>query len=710
MSLSYKFVLDYLANHQGEELTYHEIKQSLEKEYSFRRKKRVKFSRHSSSQDFNLNILMSELMSFKLVDKRSKKFLIKKPFLVQTSLAVSRSGSGFGLSNGISDIFISNFKRGGAKARDQIMVKITNKSRNRYEGEVVKIIKSFTNNFIGKVFKKTAKFYLITLIDMPDQPFSALKINPKVKLTEGDYLEVYVEHDMVSTPIPMDFGPRIQKIHTCSLVEKLSSKHSSLALRRIALKYALQLNYSKNGIPTKKTLRQRFQSGLKDKERRDLKKLYTCTIDGDDAKDFDDAISIEKEGSHTRVYVHIADVSYFLEKGSELDTMAFERSNSYYLKPFVLPMLPNILSEEYCSLKPKTKRLTLTCEINFNSNLQVINSTFYRSIVYIDQRFTYSEAEKEIKRKSKPLKIFWDFAQRLRSARLKKGGINLNISDSEMVFDRQDKPITVEQKEQLKSHQLIEEFMLIANIAAARLCRFSKISSIYRVHESMDKAKLSSLNQLLKLLGNRFQLKDINYSALNDAMHSFTTQKFKEIFSYALLRSFMQANYESKPRGHWGLGFLDYAHFTSPIRRYSDLVLHRQILTWQKNRKFSYKESELKEISLHASKKERLALEAERDMFKLLSINLLKNKIGRSFIARFTGFNQAGLFIMLNTPFIEGFIPVGSFNGRSKMICPSEYQVVLTKYSKTVMFGEDLNVQYIKSDWDNMQLVFHLEN
>ncbi len=708
MSSSHQRVLSYLAEHQGQTLSYKEIKQSVQ---NIRHLKKEKL--HSSPkplpQGFHLDMLIAELLDFDLLAKRRRKFIVRKPFLLRAALSISKSGVGFAVTNSISDILIPILKRNGANARDQVMVKIVNKRRNRYEGEVTLIIKSFTKNFMAKILEKRKKFNLVKLIDMPDQPLSALRINTKRKLKIGDYVELQIEDQTVSASLSPKYGSRIQKISYSSLLERSTSSRTSPALRRIALKYSLPLEYPPEHIPKEKLLKNKFASGIRDKKRVNLESLYTCTIDGDDAKDFDDAISIEYKGNTTKAYVHIADVSYFVDKGTPSDLAAFERGNSYYLKPSVLPMLPNILSEEYCSLKPQTKRLTVTCEMDFDDKLQLIKLKFYRSVVYIAQRFTYSEAEKEIYLQSEPLNTFWKFAKQLRSLRLQKGGIDIDLSETEIIFDLKGKPKNIQLRKQLQSHQLIEEFMLIANISAASFCKKNKIPAIYRVHEPMDKAKTESLNQLLGLLGSRERLKNIEYTSLAKSMNSLKKLKDKEVFSYALLRSFMQANYEPTPRGHWGLGFRDYAHFTSPIRRYSDLIMHRQVLGWQERKDPPYKMSELKTLGVHVSQKERIALEAERSLLKLLTMSLLENKIGESFTAHLIGFNQAGLFVLLNTPPVEGFIPVSSFDKKSQIISPNEYQVIITKYGKTMMIGEEFTVQYIKPDWDNMHSIFNLQ-
>ena len=708
MNFSDQRFLHYLAEHQGQELSYKDIKQSVQNIHD-PKKKKLHSSRKPLSQGSQLDILILELLNFGLLSKKREKFIVKKPFLLQAELSVSKSGVGFAVTNGILDILIPTLKRNGANARDQVMIKIINKRRNRYEGEVASIIKHFTKNFMAKVLEKKKKFYLVKLIDMPDQPFSALRINQKRVLALGDYVEVQIENQMISMSISSEHGSRIQKIFYSSCVVRSTSSHINPALRRIALKYSLPLEYPLEHIPTKKLLQNKFESGMRDKKRINLENLYACTIDGDDAKDFDDAISMETKGEIKKVYVHIADVSYFVEKGSPSDRIAFERGNSYYLKPSVLPMLPSILSEEYCSLKPQTKRLTVTCEMDFDDKLQLVKLNFYRSIVYISQRFTYSEAEKDINLHNDPLDTFWKFAKRLRLLRLQRGGIDIGLSDAEILFDSQGKPKEVQSKKQLQSHQLIEELMLIANISAAKFCKKNKIPGLHRVHEPMDKAKLEGLNQLLGFLGSKQRLKNIAYTSLTNSINSLKKAKDKEVFSYAILRSFMQANYESTPRGHWGLGFRDYAHFTSPIRRYSDLIVHRQILSWQEKKGISHKVSELKTFGIHVSQKERIALEAERSLFKLLTMSLLEKKMGELFTARLIGFNQAGLFVMLNTSPIEGFIPVSSFDKKSQITSPNQYQVVITKYGKTTMIGEEFTVRYIKPDWDNMKSIFHLQ-
>ena len=706
MSYSHQSLLSYLANHAGKQVTYHEIKKVLEKNSYFKQKRRT-YKKRSDTNGLHLEAMVSELLEFGLVQKKNHKLFIKAPFLVKAQLSVAKSGAGFAISRGTSDIFIPNPLRGGANTRDQVMVKIKDRRRNRYEGEVVRVVKSFTTTFTAKVLEKKNDIYLVSLIDMPDQPLSALKGVQKKELKAGSYVAVRMKDENISIPISGKLRSSIQQISCCSLLERAFPKNDNIHLKRVSLKYSLPEEYSKEKVPSKKSMQNKFHLGLQDKSRKNLEKLHTCTIDGDDAKDFDDAISLQKTGGQLKLYVHIADVSYFVEKNSPVDTEALERGNSYYLKPWVLPMLPPILSEEYCSLKPKTKRLAVTCEMNFSETGKFLDSKFYRSVIYIHERFTYKKAEIEIHKKNTKLQEFWLFAQKLRNIRLQKGGIDLDIPEPEIVFDRRAKVKDIRLKARLESHKLIEEFMLAANRAVAGFCKMKRIPVIYRVHEPMDKTKLTSLNQLLKLLGAKYQLRNTEYPSLKKAIALLSKQKDKEVFSFALLRSFMQAVYEPNPRGHWGLGSQDYAHFTSPIRRYADLVLHRQMLSWLDKKKIPHGKKELKTISIHISEKERTALDAERSMFKLLSMDFFEKNHKDEYICRLIGFNQSGLFIMLSELPIEGFIPAGSFDRSSQVNAISEYQVVITKYSKMLMLGQELKARYIKPDQDNMQLIFH---
>jgi len=331
---------------------------------------------------------------------------------------------------------------------------------------------------------------------------------------------------------------------------------------------------------------------------------------------------------------------------------------------------------------------------------------FYESTIYINQRFTYNEAHKDLTRKSSVLKLFNDIALELIKKRYSNGRIDLAISESIIDVNRKG-AIESNPIKRLNSHRLIEEFMLSANMCAANFLKEKKLFSVYRAHEPIAEDNIEKINSFLKLFGVKNQLKTVDHHELQNLLKSVEGSESETLLNYMILRTFTQAYYSVKPLGHWALAFGDYTHFTSPIRRISDLVVHREIKSIL-YKKETYNNNQLIEITQNASKQERIAQEAERAMKKLHLIRILKNFIGTTYHAIFTGFNNYGLFIKLVKNDIEGFVSLKSFSRESKMTAVGSFQVVIPKFSKTITLGQKLEVVLIKCDWENIQIEFEI--
>ena len=584
---------------------------------------------------------------------------------------------------------------------------------------MVETLKPFNSKFLGKVITSTSnenlKGYvsLIKLIDLPDSPKGILFSEKRLKQNELVIAEVNPSSSQTiilpqEIERSLDFKHGFKNPETYKFKDFYKQKPLDSLLSRVCLKYNLPSSFLPEILPIKKEIKKLAKEVLKEKGRTNLIKKYTCTIDGQDAKDFDDAISIEETEIGFKLYVHIADVSHFVKVGSSLDKEAFSRANSYYLTTQVIPMLPRILSEEFCSLKPKTKRLTFTCEADIDRKGKIYQYKFYKSVIYIDKRFTYEEAEKELNIKNSSLKLFWRLALILTAKREAAGRIDLNIPEVVPVINSSKKVKALKEKLRLRSHKLIEECMLTANTCAADLARKNQFHLLYRSHDPIPKESLEKINTFLKIFGFKLQLKSLAYHELKKALKHAVKNDKEKIFNYLLLRSFAQASYTPKSKGHWGLAFKNYTHFTSPIRRYADLVIHRQIASFIKKENLPYGLTQLEEIGKQISYRERIALEAERSMFHLIEIDLLKDKIGEEFEAFLTGFNSEGLFIQLKSPMIEGFIPVGDFSRENKTLSLDDFRVVLPKFKKTILLGSSLKVILKEVNWDKMHLIFQI--
>ncbi|MDH4200858.1 MAG: ribonuclease R [Spirochaetia bacterium] len=662
--------------------------------------------------------ILADLESYGLITIKNNQIYPKYPFLIDARLSVAPNGLGFGMGSFEKDILVPPGKRGGANHRDKVLIEILDIARDRYEGKVVSIVEPFTTNFLSRVKSSLDNSnHLINLIDLPDAPSGVLK-NPG-KFTPGTYLIVEETGESREIALGSEHAgkhgnkyqrPYYRECQVYRLISEVPEKESSSDHMRIAAKFNIPISFESEIVPRKRDMNKLEKSGMKDSKRVNLKKLYACTIDGADSKDFDDAVSYEKKGDQHILYVHIADVSHYIPKDTPLDLEAYKRGNSYYLKNSVFPMLPPILSEDFCSLRPKTKRLSFTCEMRYDQNGELLDYKLYKSIIYLGKRFTYEDAEKHIDKPGSPLKDIWELVKKLHTKRVAAGKIELNIRETNIIVDAHGRITEMSDKARLRSHRLVEECMLSANICTAHFLRKNKIPGIFRVHDPMPASGLDKINAFLKLYGFNFQIKSLHFEEVQKTIKRLEGSEVEEVFNYILLRSFAQAAYKNVPLGHWGLGFSDYTHFTSPIRRFSDLVVHRQLHAYLNNDELPYNKKQLEAIGAETSRLERVAMDAEKTMIRLISLRYFREKIGQTFSAFLSGFNPSGLFIQVQSPRIDGFIAASTFDRKGEVAIIDDFTVKIPKFSRSINLGQKLTVKLTGADWEKIQLSFEIIN
>ena len=452
-------------------------------------------------------------------------------------------------------------------------------------------------------------------------------------------------------------------------------------------------------------------------KRADFREVNVFTIDPFDAKDFDDALSVQHlDNGNLLVGVHIADVSHYVKKDSALDKEAKLRGNSVYLVGAVIPMLPENLSNGICSLVPKKDRLTYSVVFEITKKGKVVNFEILKSIINSKRRFNYDEAQEIIDTGSgdfaNEIILLNNLAKTIRKKRIKEGSIEFHKPEVVFELDDNGKPIDVNRKELMESNMLVEEFMLLANRTVAQHFlgpnKSNGKSFVFRIHDKPDREKIEEFSRFVKSLGYTFNARA--FSDSREIQHLINQVKDSEenaVINELAIRSMAKAIYSIKNIGHFGLGFKYYTHFTSPIRRYSDLIVHRLVHSYnQKKSGVDYSLEQLREISDHISVCERNAVEAERRAIKIKQVEFMKDKIGAEFNAVISGVTYYGIFVEIIDILAEGLIRVRDLEGDFYVYDEKKYSLIGRYNKKRYRLGDKLLVKLVRADLDKLELDF----
>lgn len=443
-------------------------------------------------------------------------------------------------------------------------------------------------------------------------------------------------------------------------------------------------------------------------KRRDMRDVTTFTIDPIDAKDFDDALSIQKINDNLyEVGVHIADVSYYVRPGTALDKEAFRRSTSVYLVDRTVPMLPEKLSNHVCSLRPHEEKFTYSAIFEMDLEGKVHKRWFGRTVIYSDYRFHYGEAEEVLKGKTEgPYKTELDvlntIAYKLREERFKTGSVDFDSPEVKFQLDENDKPVRVIKKIRGDSNRLIEDFMLLANREVPtfinKIADGRPLPFVYRIHDSPNPEKLAGLGTFVAGFGYKFNSEEHNTSqALNTLMRSVNGKPEQNVVEKVAVRSMAKAIYTTNNIGHFGLGFDFYSHFTSPIRRYPDLMVHRLLENYL-HKQWESNPATLEEQLKYCSSRERTAAEAERDSIKYKQVEFLEDKIGETFDGVISGVIEAGIFVELEESLCEGMVPTWSIKSDDFKYEESQFAMVGRNSGKKYQLGDRIKVTITGTD------------
>lgn len=455
--------------------------------------------------------------------------------------------------------------------------------------------------------------------------------------------------------------------------------------------------------------------------RRDFRNVPTCTIDPFDAKDFDDALSVRRlEGGLVEVGVHIADVSFFVRPGTALDKEAIERATSVYLVDRTIPMLPEILSNDLCSLRPNEDRLAVSAVFTLDRDANITDEWFGETVIHSSKRFTYENAQEVLDAGAgtmhEELSTLLDLSKKIRASRAKRGAIEFDTAEVKVELDSSGKPVAIRLKERKATNLLIEDFMLLANEAVAKhLSELTKnggdhFYSLYRIHDAPDTDRIENLANLLRVMGYHLKTSGsgiVTGAELNKLLESVKGKPEEYLVKMATLRSMSKAVYATRNIGHFGLAFDFYTHFTSPIRRYPDLVIHRLLKHHAGGETITPDEMrEFDALAVHASEREVSAADAERDSIKMKQVEFLAPRIGEEFDAVISGVTDRGLYIEEQTTHADGMIRIKDVGDDYFEYDEKHYQLVGRRTKKAYRLGDPIKVKLIAARIPEKELDF----
>lgn len=627
-------------------------------------------------------------------------------------ISIASGGYGFFISNNrnFDDVYISKDKLNNAHNNDKVRIRIIRqkeKSKNA-EGEVVEILEKANEELIGTY--QANKNFGFVICDEKSQ-HEDIYVNKENSLGAKNGDKVFVE----IITYPKSGNPEGK------IIEIIGSKNDkNIDILSIVRQKKIPTDFSKQ---TKKELifieDQVNQNELEG--RNDLSKLYTVTIDGRDSKDFDDAISIEKNGEDYDLYVHIADVSHYVKKHTALDDDAYERGNSTYLYNIVIPMLPEKLSNGICSLNPGEIRLSLTAKMTIDKKGKVIDNNFYKAYIKSDKRLVYDdvndflEGDEDVFDDSvlkEKLGLFDELYKILKKSRENRGSIDFNFEESQIDVSETGEVLNIEALERGPGNKMIEEFMLIANETVASLFAYMDFPFIYRIHEKPSEEKLDGFKRALNAMGYNIKGNDLHPKDFQNILKEVEGKKEEKIINMLMLRTMKKARYANYNDIHFGLSTKFYTHFTSPIRRYPDLIVHRILKFFIENKLNKINqtslESNLEEAADHLSITERRSEDAERAVEDLMKCKYMTRFIGEVFEGRISSITEFGMFIELENT-VEGLFMYKFSDHRYDFIEDSLRAFdVDTKIYYTI--GQEVKIRVVNVDLVKREIDFYLED
>jgi len=609
------------------------------------------------------------------------------------------------------DLLVKQADLLGAFDKDTVEVEVIAPSQGKKKhpiGRVISILKRYRTTWVGTLHKNKNLFY----VDLANRRmYNPFIIKPKNLKNAQENDRVLVTLIKASINNQAAEGEIIQVLGPMG--EHEVEMHSIIAEFNLPTNFTPAVLAAANTISTK-------ISAEEIRRRRDYRSVFTITIDPEDAKDFDDALSLQQlTNGNIEVGVHIADVSYYVPEDSLIDQAAFERGNSVYLVDRTIPMLPEQLSNICCSLNPHEDRLAFAAIFTFDNQGKIQQEFFEETVIHSQQRLTYEEAQAAITQPNhslhQPLTTLHQLATQLRQERFKNGAVNFDTTSIKFQLDENGKPLSILPQTSQDSHRLIEEFMLLANKRVATLVRnMSKNKGkaptfVYRVHDTPDLAKWVDFALFLKQFGYNVQNDPSNIAkSINKLTEQLAKQPVLHMVQNLAIRLMAKALYTTAPKPHFGLAFEHYTHFTSPIRRYPDLIVHRLLKQYLQG-KFQFDEAAYEKKCLHASEREKIAADAERASIKYKQVELMQTLVGKTIKGLIVSIVDWGCYILLIDTFCEGLLRFADLKDDYYLVDEKKTKVTGVRTNKTYHLGDEINVKIKSCDIEKRTIELVLE-